>query len=85
MKPPAKKRTRPSGLTPKAGCCDKRLLISTPAHALQGVTDPLLAIVTLWMLLGATARREFLADVRTVYTDLWESVEGDSTGERGHE
>jgi|LakMenEpi03Aug12_release.lakeMendotaPanAssembly.Ray.scaffolds.fasta_scaffold81107_1 hypothetical protein len=80
MKPPDEKRTRPSGLTPRAGCCEKRPFDSTPAHPLQGVTDPLLAITTLWMRLGARARSEFLADVRAVYADLWDHANRNSTG-----
>lgn len=80
MKPPDEKRTRPSGLTPRAGCCGKRPFDSTPTHPLQGVTDPLLAIAALWMRLGASARSEFLTDVRSVYADLWDHANRNSTG-----
>jgi hypothetical protein len=80
MKPPEQKETRPGGIPPETGCLRKRPLDSTPPHQLQGVTDPLLAIAALWMRLGASARREFLADVRTVHADLWDYMDGNSYG-----
>ncbi len=63
MKAPGKRKTRPGGVSPETGCCEKRPFTTTPAGLPQGVSDPLLAITVLWLSLGSSARTEFLEDV----------------------
>lgn len=49
---------------PGTGSSGERFLVSAPARRLQGVSDPLLAITGLWLVLDASARAEFIEDVR---------------------
>jgi hypothetical protein len=70
---------------PGTGCSGERPLPTAPARPTQGETEPQLALIKLWLSCGPRARREFLADVRFAYPEIWQGVENNLTGGRGNE